>query len=165
MIANRETRMGIRKPIFRMIACAVVLSLVAVAAVPAKTVCRKACSCCKESKSQLQDSATILTLPPMVQRSSVFLAVFHPDHIYAPFLKSYSLYSSCHEMIVNTPCDMKKKRTVEAPQSSIPTFPRTDHSPLGAIAFLSADISFNNLPFFRLAAKHLLTVRAGPIQL
>ena len=157
--------MGIRKPIFRMISGALVLLLVMVGAVPAKTACAGACACCKETEKQFQDSDMDLTLHHQSQEHGVFSAVSYTGHKYLPFTGSFFSEPDCYEKIVNASCHMKPSRAPEALQGSVPTVLRADRSLPGALVFVNCGISTNELSFFGYTARPLVVSRAGPTPL
>lgn len=157
--------MWFRKLIFRLIAGALVLLLVMVGAVPAKTACEGACACCKETKKQLQGSNMDLTLHHRSQGHGVFLAVSHTGHKDLPFSGSFYPDTGPYKGIVNSSCDMKPSRVPEVLLSSVPTVPRADRSLLGDFVFASSGISINELSFFGFTSRHLAASRAEPTPL
>ena len=157
--------MGIRKYIFKIIAVALVVPILGAGAVPAIASCEGVCSCCKTSQNQ---PAVLAIDPSLIHRIHDFdhiSKIFHQPQRIASVQEKAQTASGCHQGNAPVPCDMEPLPAPDPLKGLIQSISHAERSPLVASAFASSDRIFNPHPFFGLTNRHLMPVRAAPIQL
>lgn len=157
--------MGIRKPIFKIIIGALILSLVMVGTVPAKESCKGACGCCKKTENQSEFLAIHPTEYHRIQDFDNISAIFHRVHMISSIRKAVQRASGCHKGNASVPCDMEPFRALDAFKGLTQSISRGEHSPLCTLVFASSEIDHNTHLFAGLTTRHLMLARAAPSRL
>jgi hypothetical protein len=130
--------MKIRKAIFRLMAGALILSLLNVGALAANPICTGDCACIKESGGQFQGNPIIFTTPHPAPRLRNIPEVSHPGHGYVA--QAHRLNPDCCEGIVSTGCRAEPPSAILALQRSASSVLRSERSLPPATDLVSAEI-------------------------
>jgi len=152
--------MRIRNLIFRVIAGVLILPLLGVGAVPAKTICAGDCACCVDGK--LEESG-ISTVSHRVTGLQGILEGVHQSH--GNVSKAHQKGLSSREGIMSGSCNMERPRSLEVVRHSGPTVPRPERSLSGAMASASVEASLGDRLIPGQAVRYLRTAHVGPIPL
>ena len=155
--------MAIQKPLFRMIAGALILSLLFAGAVPGKTGCEETCGCYSDSGSHLRESSITSTGSHCVKGFGDISKVTHQPLEYASFFKSYHSEPNCLEGIISAACHMDTHRDLRPVQGATSTVPRAERSLLAVNPWVSSEMTSNDGQIFVLPNRLLMTVSGAPV--
>ena len=151
--------MAIGKTHFRIIALALILPLLSVGVVPAKTVCTSGCGCCVSSKDHLTDRLG----PPGKSCNTN-----SPGNIIGPFQFYHTVVSGLaikihnddlQEEIITRSCNMEIPLGHETLEGSIPMVQRGERYSQDAPVLFAGGIRPNGWSFSRPEFKPFLTVQ------
>ncbi|MFH1349602.1 MAG: hypothetical protein ABII26_01570 [Pseudomonadota bacterium] len=152
-----------RKGIYKIIAGALILSLLSFGAVPATGACEGQCGCCNGSGNRVPEYSAVSRMSHSMRGNGDLLKVFFEAHSpYASLQNRYLVDPWCHEETFTASCNMDHSLAHESLQVST-NAPRAERFILNASALVSSEIPLNDHHFFGLSVRHILPVRAAPI--
>jgi hypothetical protein len=158
--------MQIRNFKYRIIAGALVLSLLSIGVAPAMASCEGACTCSKESVSPPKHSDLLSVTLHRAHEHMHIVKLTRQNHNNESSLRAYSPGMGCHHKgIVSATCEMEPLRPLEALQNSSPSVPRVERSLLSASAQAFLEIPLNRHLCFGLPIGHLMVLGEAPIPL
>ncbi|MBW1768314.1 MAG: hypothetical protein JRJ65_14865 [Deltaproteobacteria bacterium] len=155
--------MWFRKPILRMIAPVLAISLVIAGVVPAKTDCKGACGCCEESDNRVNTGIVLFKGVELDhQLHGGFIGVSHNSlrPLLGIFLPSQQ---PCHKAIETASCQMSQSRSPDLVQGSGPKVPRAERPLPGTFVSFDAALEPGNRAFIGPAVGRLPSARATPV--
>lgn len=158
--------MWIRNFKYRILAGALVLSLLSIGVAPAKASCGGACTCSKDSVSPPKRSGLPSAALHRTHEHMSVLTLTRQSHNHEPSLRAHFPDVGCHhEGIVSATCEMEPLWPLEAVQNSFPSVPRVERSLLSASAQAFLEIPLNRHLYFGLPIGHLIILGEAPIPL
>jgi hypothetical protein len=158
--------MRIRNFKCRIIAGALVLSLLGIGVAPAKASCAGACTCSKESVSPRKGSGLLSAALHRTHEHMRIVKLTRQSHNDEPSFRAYFPDMGCHHKgIVTATCEMEPLRPLEALQNSSPSVPRVERSLLSASAQVFLEIPLNSHLNFGLPIGHWMILGEAPIPL
>lgn len=155
--------MKIRNFIFRVIAGALILPLLGVGAVPAKTACTGDCACCAGNRDGRPPENGISAEPHQVPGLQSILEGVHGRH--GRVSTAYETDPDSRQGIKSGSCNMEHPRPLEVVRHSGPTVPRPERSLSGALISASVEAPPEDRLIPGQTVRYLRTVHVGPIPL
>ncbi|MBW2609817.1 MAG: hypothetical protein JRC68_05700 [Deltaproteobacteria bacterium] len=156
--------MRIRKPIYKILAGAIILSFLSVTAAPALDICEGSC-CNNNGKMIHQDSMISPSHFPMETGVDHMLKMPQMAHGSQPVVNANSKVPGCHGEGMSSCCEMEQAPEPEKIQGLITSLDRSDRYLPVALASVIWENSLNDRQSYLSIIMYPLKARAAPIPL